>query len=219
MANNFVNQSRNTSRSAYSPITLQDVHPKSQSPLFEGLESTSSRTLAGVLFAAIFVLSRGLLQFSGLILLVLLICVLYRMSPRERRIAGIPLAFSAIRIALGFTFSFGTGLLQSNALNTANSSFEAGLYWMPLLFSAYLFYSPWKDSFTSRVIFWYALSLLLSGLLPGDGYLYVSAMLFYTLFIALAIGLILDFSQDKGEERRAFVPPQPPVPPAQTAFS
>jgi hypothetical protein len=34
--------------------------------------------------------------------------------------------------------------------------------------------------------------LVLSGLLPGDAYLYICSMLFYTLFIAIVITLILD---------------------------
>jgi hypothetical protein len=210
-------------RSAYNPITLQDVQRAPESPLFAGLETTSSRTLAGFLFAVIFVLGRGYMQFSGFLLLILLACVLYRMEPRERQIAAIPLAFSAIRIALGFTMEFPMGLQHSPGIpGSANPDFEAGLYWMPLLFSAYLFYSPWRSSHTSRVVFWYSMALLLSGLIPGDGYLYVSAMLFYTLFIALAISLISDFSPEKFARRsQPLAPLAPPQPasPAQPAFS
>jgi hypothetical protein len=226
MVNNSMNHGKdNPSRresppSAYNPITLEDLRSRAESPLFEGLENTSSRTLAGVLFAAIFVLGRGYLQFSGLLLIILLVCLLYRMDNRERQIAGIPLAFSAIRIALGFTLQFPDRLQQSsNSLASGIPAFEAALYWMPLLFSAYLFYSPWKSSHTSRVIFWYSLALLLSGLLPGDGYLYVAAMLFYTLFVVVGIALIIDFSPEKFAERpRPFPPAQPPLP-AQPAFS
>jgi hypothetical protein len=31
-------------------------------------------------------------------------------------------------------------------------------------------------------VFWYALAILLLGLLPGEGYMVVRAMLWYTLF-------------------------------------
>jgi hypothetical protein len=214
---------RESPRSAYNPITRQDVQSRAEWALFEGFESTSSRTVAGVLFVMILALGRGYLQFSGLLLLVLLVCLLYRMDNRERQIAGIPLAFSAIRIALGFTLDFPAGLQQSPmSPGSANPSFEAGLYWMPLLFSAYLFYSPWKSSHTSRLVFWYSLALLLSGLLPGDGYVYIAAMLFYTLFVAIGITLIIDFSSEKSAERpRPYPPVQPTLPgqPAQPAFS
>ena len=211
---------RESPRNAYNPITLEDLQSRAASPLFEGLENTSSRTLAGVLFAVLLVLGRGYLQLSGLLLLMLLVCLLYRMDNRERQIAGIPLAFSAIRIALGFTMQFPEGLQQSPlSPGSGNPAFEAGLYWMPLLFSAYLFYSPWKSSHTSRVIFWYSLSLLLSGLLPGDGYLYVAAVLFYTLFIAVGIALIIDLSPEKFAERPQPFPPAQPTLPAQPVFS
>ena len=213
--------SRPDARGAYNPITLQDVRPQSESPLFEGLESTSSRTLAGLLFAAIFVLGRGYLQFSGLLLLILLVCVLYRMDQRERQISAIPLAFSAIRIALGFTLQFPAGLQQSpGSPGSASAAFEAGIYWMPLLLSAYLFYSPWKSSHTSRLMFGYSIALLLAGLLPADGYLYLAATLFYTLFVAVGISLILDFSSsDKAAERNARFAPAKLAEPPQPAFS
>ena len=211
---------RESPRSAYNPITRQDLQSRAEFPLFEGLESTSSRTLGGALFGVIFVLGRGYMQFSGLLLLILLVCLLYRMDNRERQIAGIPLAFSAIRIALGFTLQFPEGLQGSPmSPGSANPAFEAGLYWMPLLFSAYLFYSPWKNSHTSRVIFWYSMALLLSGLLPGDGYLYIAAMLFYTLFVAIGITLIIDLSPEKFAERPRPYPPAQPTLPAQPAFS
>ena len=215
--------SRRDLRSAYNPITRQDVGDRTESPLFEGLESSSARTLGGVLFAVILILGKGLMQFSGLGLVILLVCVLYRMEPRERRIAAIPLAFSAVLTALGFASQLVTGSHQPTGVGVDNPTFAGSLYWMPLLFSAYLFYSPWKDSFTSRAIFWYSTALLLSGLLPGDGYLYVSALIFYMLFVTLAITLILDFSQGnqaaQRDERFAPQAPAAPVQPAPSAFS
>ena len=216
MINNLASQNP---RSVYKPVTLQDVQPTPKSPLFEGLETTSSRTVAGILFAAIFMLSNNLLEFSGLLMLVLLVCVLYRMDSRERQIAAIPLVFSTIRMALSLSTQFHWNTISPASTGSNNVALSGGLQWMPLLFAAYLFYSPWKNSSTSRVVFWYSMALLLSGLLPGDGYLYVSAMLFYTLFIALGIALIIDFSPEKFTERARPLPPPMPVQPAQPAFS
>ena len=202
--------SRNHSRSAYQPITREDVQGP-ESVLFEGLESTSARSLAGLLFGAIFVLSEGLTQFSGLLYLILLICLLYRMDSRERHIAGVPLAFAAARLSLSFTTFFAGGWVSPTRPASNNPALVGGLHWMPLLFAAYLFYSPWKNSNTSRVVFWYSVALLLSGLIPGDGCLYVATLLFYTLFIGIGIALVMDFAPEK------FASPARPLPPPRPA--
>jgi hypothetical protein len=196
----MVNESRNRStrdsgpRNTYDPITVEDVQNAYGSPLFAGLETSSARTLGGILFFVIFAVSRNVLAVSAILLVVLLACLLYRMDKRERQIAAIPLAFSAIR--LGFRISEHLSLWQPLSGNAealaASHAFDSGINWLPLFSSAYLFYSPWKQSYTSRTVFWYSMILLLSGLLPGDGYLYTCWMLSYTLFVALVITLILD---------------------------
>jgi hypothetical protein len=215
------NSSKPDARSAYNPVTLQDVQAKPESPLFEGLESTSSRTVAGLLFAVIFLVSRELLELSGLLVILLLVCVLYRMDARERQIAAIPLVFATTRIGICLSMQFHRGSVSPASLGSNNEGLLGSLHWMPLLFAAYLFYSPWKTSSTSRVVFWYSISLLLSGLLPGDGYLYIAGMLFYSLFIAIGIALIIDFSSDGFAERKSARPlaPHQPAQPAQPAFS
>ena len=195
----MTNQPRNDTpktnpRSVYQPITAADVQNAYGSPLFAGLETSSARTLGGILFFVIFLVSRNVLQVSALMLVVLLACLLYRMDKRERQIAAIPLTFSAVR--LGFQISERLSLWRPWAGNAdalaAGNAFESGIHWLPLFFCAYLFYSPWKASYTSRLVFWYSMILVLSGLLPGDAYLYICSMLFYTLFIAIVSALILD---------------------------
>lgn len=196
MANESRNQSTRNSdpRNSYNPITVEDVRNAYGSPLFAGLETSSARTLGGILFFVIFVVSRSVLPVSAIVLVVLLACLLYRMEKRERQIAAIPLTFSAVR--LGFQLSEHLSLWQPMSGNTdalaAGRAFDSGINWLPLFFCAYLFYSPWKQSHTSRVVFWYSMILVLSGLLPGEGYLYICSMLFYTLFVAIIITLILD---------------------------
>lgn len=208
----------NSARGTYRPITREDLRPTPA--LFSGFESTSSRTLGGLLFAVIFFASRGLPEVSSVLTMVLLICLLYRMDERERRIASIPLAFGAVRLL----FSFTANLMQlaGNAFaGTAgrnDSAFLEGAYWLPLLFAAYLFYSPWKDSHTSRVIFWYSVALLLSGLLPGEGYLCIWYAGVYTAFFAIGVALILDFSGRTPSEARPLSPQQP-APASQPALS
>lgn len=215
----MANQSGNDStrkagpRNGYQPITLEDVQNPYSSPLFAGLETTSARALGGILFFVIFVVSRNILQASAIILVLLLGCLLYRMDKRERQIAAIPLTFAAIR--LGFQMSEHLSLWRPVYANAdsaaANQAFESGIHWLPLFFCAYLFYSPWKQSYTGRLVFWSSMILLLSGLLPGDGYLYVCSVLFYTLFVAMVVTLILDLNP-KVFETGAAVAHQPTQP-------
>src|SRR5262249_3908453 len=144
--------------------------------------------------------------------------VLYRMDSRERKIAAIPLTFGAIRFALGLTVHFHWSTTLFGSAGTPPALLDS-LLWMPTLCSAYLFYSPWKSSHTSRVVFWDSMALLLSGLIPGEGYLYISALLFYTLFIAITIAMIMDFMPEKfADIQRPVAPPASPSS-AQAAFS
>ena len=211
---------RRTSASAYNPLTLQDLRPAQEYSLFAGLESTSSRTLGGLLFAVIFLASRGVPEIASVLTMVLLICLLYRMDERERRIAAIPLAFGAVRLVFSFTAHLMQFAYTSFAVPSArnDSAFLEGAYWLPLLFAAYLFYSPWKDSHTSRVIFWYSAALLLSGLLPGEGYLCIWYAGVYTAFFAIGVALILDFAGGASSAARPLAPAQP-SPASQPALS
>lgn len=157
-------------------------------------------------------------QFSGLLYLILLVCLLYRMNSRERQVASVPLAFAAARLGLSFsTFFMGAWVSPARPASN-NPALIGGLHWMPLLFAVYLFYSPWKSPHTSRVVFWYSVALLLSGLIPGDGCLYVAALLSYTLFIGIGIALLMDLAPEKFAGHVRPLPPARPTPP-QPAFS
>ena len=196
MANQSHDSTRKTDpRDRYQPITVQDVRQGDGSAVFEGLESSSARTLGGILFFVIFVVSRNLLQVSALILVVLLGCLLYRMDKRERQIAAIPLTFAAIRLAFQMSEQLSLWHISDGnaAALAASRVFDSGIHWLPLFFSAYLFYSPWKQSHTSRLVFWSSMIMVLSGLLPGEGYLYICSILFYTAFIGILVTLVLDF--------------------------
>src|SRR5262249_761638 len=146
-------------------------------------------------------------------------CVLYRMDSHERKIAAIPLTFAAIRFALGLTMRFHWSVAIFASQNNQSATLLEGLLWMPILCSAYLFYSPWKSSHTSRVIFWYSTALLLSGLIPGEGYLYIAALLFYTLFIAIGISLVMDFMPEKFADMQRPMPSAAAPGSGQAAFS
>src|ERR1700741_4789544 len=158
MTNEPANQSANNraSRHGYDPITLADLRNSNANALFAGLETTSARTIGGILFFVIFVVSRDLVTVSALLLVVLLACILYRMDKRERQIAAIPLMFSAVRLSFQISeqLSFWRPRTEGVDAFAASRVFESGIHWLPLFFGAYLFYSPWKQSYTSRLVFW-----------------------------------------------------------------
>ena len=114
------------------------------------------------------------------------------MNKRERLIAGAPLTFAAVRLGMLLaeryspwdTSSYSTpGILHAN---------DIGVPWMPLFLSVCLFYMPVKDTYTSKLIFWYSVIVLLSGLVPVDGFSVIFAGALYTLFTGIAIALAFD---------------------------
>jgi hypothetical protein len=178
-------------RNAYNPVTLKDLEQKEE-PFFKNLNSPFAKRWAAILFAAIFFLGRRMYLMTPLQVVVLLACVLYRLSPRERMIAAIPATFAAIRL--------GTQLGEDFTLNRVSSYptmlhvQATGVTWVPLFLAACLFYSPWKLSRTSRAIFWQALVYLMAGLLPIEGIFVISTMLTYSMFFVTAFTLIWDLS-------------------------
>jgi hypothetical protein len=195
----------------YNPITLEDVQSADTDPFFTGLDKPFARNLGAILFIVIFFLANRSPAVAPVLLVILLACLLYRMSERERAIAAVPLTLSSVLLAselagpLGFWGHFMSYLPRQVALSNA----ETGLSWLPLFFSACLFFTPSKRTHTSRVVFWYSFALLLSGLLPGMGYLFIAGLLYYTLFVAIFISLLLDLQPQLAVPRPLAASPQP----------
>jgi hypothetical protein len=186
---------RDVPRGGYNPITLDDLHKPGESgieALVGPLDTNVARSFNAILFVLIFVFSNRVLELSPLIIVVLLGGLLYRMNKRERLIAGAPLTFAAVRLGMLLaeryspwdTSSYSTpGILHAN---------DIGVPWMPLFLSVCLFYMPVKDTYTSKLVFWDSVVVLLSGLLPVDGYLVIFSAVLYTLFLGIAIALAFD---------------------------
>jgi hypothetical protein len=207
---------RNVPRGAYNPITLDDLPNPNESPIEAlacPLDSTQTRYLGAILFVVIFVYSRGSLPVAPILIVLMLGGLLYRMTKREQLIAGAPLTFAAVRLATQLADRFSlwdTSTYSTQSLVRAN---DLGLPWMLLFFSVCLFYMPVKDTYTSKVIFWDTVLLLLSGLLPGEGYMVAFCFVLYTLFIAIAIALACDL----GNLPKLMQPAAMPAPPPQQA--
>ena len=186
---------RDVPRGAYNPITLDDLQKPGESTIeaFVGpLDANTARSFAAILFVLIFVFSHRVRELAPLIIVVLLGGLLYRMNKRERLIAGAPLTFAAVRLAMLLTERFSpwdTSAYSTPGIFQAN---DIGVPWMPLFLSVCLFYMPMKDTYTSKLIFWDSVVLLLSGLLPVDGFSVLFAVVLYTLFIGVAITLAYD---------------------------
>jgi hypothetical protein len=204
---------RDVPRGAYNPITLDDVRKPGDSPieaLIGPLDTNVARSSAAILFVLIFVFSQRVLELSPLIIVVLLGGLLYRMNKRERLIAGAPLTFAAVRLAMLLTERFSPWDTSSYSTPGIFHANDIGVPWMPLFLSVCLFYMPVKETYTSKFIFWDSVVLLLSGLLPVDGFSAVFALVLYTLFIGVAIALAYDL----GSVPKWLQPdPRPAAPP------
>jgi hypothetical protein len=186
---------RDVRRGTYNPITVDDLQKPGESLInrkANPLDTNEARFFAGLLFVVIFVFSRRSLPVAPLIIVVLLGGLLYRMSKREQLIAGAPLAFAAIRLATLLAERFSWWETSSYSTQGIAHANDLGLPWMPLFFSVCLFYMPVKDTYISKFIFWDSVVLLLSGLLPVDGFSVVFAVVLYTLFLGTGIALACD---------------------------
>lgn len=72
--------------------------------------------------------------------------------------------------------------------------------WILAFLSACLFFMPRTESATVKIVVLESFLVVLSSLLPGEGFLMIFAIFNYTLFFAMAVGLFADL---KGIRREA----------------
>jgi hypothetical protein len=161
---------------------------------FGRFDWNQARWLVMILFAVIYWAAESDPLLRPLTLLVLLACLLLKLDRRFRNIAGVPLALASLRLIQQMAARAGAlpGAQFPLADNVKNSL--AGLPWVPMFLAVCIFYMPPKASVTAMILRAEAVGLLLSGLIPGDGYVAVLAMIQYTLFIGVLVGLIVDVS-------------------------
>lgn len=164
------------------------------------------KLLAGMLFVAVYALSQRYAQTAPLMILMLIACVILRLNKRERQFAAVPIAIAGVRLALTMAGSFAkfrfiqtTPAALTNNLNNLKPQ-DFGVMWLPLFFAICLFYMPKRISITAKIMLVCSMLLLVTGLMPGYGYLYMFAMVQLMLFMAIGIGLILDFVPKPGND-------------------
>ncbi len=167
---------------------------------------------AGAVFAGIFVLVERNPIFAPLTIVVLLTCTLFRLSPRHRRIAAAPVIFAAMLLACQIADA-----CAKMALAPAGSIFQQPATpmpnmvapWLPLFFAVCLFYMPRYETITGKILLIISLLLLVSGLLPGNGFEVIFVTIQYFLFIAIVVGLGIDFTRNASTNAPAPVAPAP----------
>lgn len=172
--------------------------------LLEELGSIRGQAAIGVLIAAAYVLVRLRPEFSGITVLVLLGAVMYRMDPRRRRIAAAPVTLAAAMLARQIAES---GIdYRAYGFSSLAAMPHSGTAWMPLFLAACLVYSPKFPTNTGTILMAISLLLLGSGLVPGGAYVPIFATIQYFLFIAVAVGLGVDFKENATGPATASTP-------------
>ena len=159
---------------------------------FGNFDWNEARWLVMLLFGVIYWLAERDPILRPMTILVLLACLLFRMEGRAREIAGVPLTLAAIKLAYQMTPTAtdmpGTHIMLTEPMKAALT----GLPWVPMFLAICIFYLPQKATVTGTICRAGAFALLISGLIPGDGYIVVLGMIQYTLFLGVLIGLIAD---------------------------
>jgi hypothetical protein len=157
------------------------------------LDSTEGKIAVGAVLAGAFLLAYTNPRFADLTILTLPGIVLYRLDSHRRRIAAAPVIFAAMMLASKFTGA-GSWYVNYGVPPTAAAVNELKIG-MPLFLAGCLFFMPRFPTYTEKILLLLSLVLLLSGLLPGDGFGIIFWITQYFLFIAIVVGLGIDLTQ------------------------
>ena len=168
-------------------------------PLFDHFDSWTAKIAVGMLFASVYALVESNPAFTWLGVLLLLLCTLLRLDARQRKIAAAPVAFASILLAC----QIGETCARLAAARDAASIYQRAPVtmpnlvapWLPLFFAVCLFYMPRFETCTGKILMVTSVLLLVSGLLPGSGFEVIFITTQYFLFIAIVVGLAVDFAR------------------------
>lgn len=160
-----------------------------------------ARWLAVPLFGLIYCVADRQAELRPVTVFVLLACLLFRMEKGDRGLAGVPLTLAAFRLA--YQMTQGSRLIPGgpDMLSPQMKDSLLGLPWLPLFLAICIFYLPQKATVTGKILSVGAICMLISGLLPGGGYVAIFATIQYTLFVGVAAGLIADHTSNSNGGR------------------
>ena|SRR5215831_819432 len=186
-------------RGVYNPIRIENPEDRQQPDWFENLETPTARMLVALLFTLIFGIAWRRPEFSSLTVIVMVGCLLYRLETWQRRLATAPLLLAAIRFYLLLPAYFvGVNPIRGNPNYPPGE--DSNIPWILAFLSACLFFMPRTESVTVKIVVLESFAIVLSSLLPGEGFLIIFTIFNYTLFFAMAVGLFADL---KGIRREA----------------
>lgn len=191
----------------YRPITLADVQSsarestKAPSELWSQLAGRSQNVwLSAPLLVLLSVFGQGTEILAPLVLICLFGALLYRMDEASRKLAVVPLSFGAFRLIMNVSTILVADVHPGQSISGGNTlSWETcmGMPWVPALLAAGLLYAPIKEAVTTRIMYWESIIMFISGLIPGPGCIGVLCVIHYTLFIAVIVGLVIDFQRNR----------------------
>jgi hypothetical protein len=174
----------------------------------EGLIGRVIQWTVGIGFLVLYTASERYPEVASLSIVALIGCFLLRLNRRERQIAAAPLVVSGVRLALRMaTTLFRLPLLRAATTYSVNPAYPAsqfrpqdyGITWVPLFLAICLFFMPKRTSVTMKIVLACSAVLLVTGLLPSEGYLYIFAMVQMLLFFGIGVGLLVDFLPKGGD--------------------
>jgi len=181
-------------RGVYNPIRIENSGDNQQPDWFENLETPHAQMLVALLFTLIFGIAWRRPEFGPLTIIVVVGCLLYRFEAWQRKLATVPLLLAAVRFSLLLP-AYSRGVIALNEFHgTPNYTpgIELGIPWIPAFLSVCLFFMPRLQSATLKIVVVESIAVVLSSLLPGDGFLTILAIFNYTLFFAVMVGLFID---------------------------
>jgi hypothetical protein len=153
-----------------------------------------ARWLAMPVFGLIYYVAQQFPDFRPLTIFVMLACILFRMEARDRQLSGVPLTLAAMRLAYQMTTSSATLIGGQGIMSPQTKAAVIGVPWVPMFFAICIFYLPRKATTTGKIMAACAIGMILSGLLPSEGYVVIFAIVQYTLFVGVLVGFVADYS-------------------------
>ncbi len=163
---------------------------------FGDLDSMVAKIVVAAVLAVAYLVANARPILTQITILLLPVVVLYRLDPRRRRIAAAPIFFATMMLASKIGGGDAGYLQNEYGIPSSAANLNELRIWMPLLLAGCLFYMPKFPTYTERILLVLSLVLLLSGLLPGAGFGIIFVTTQYFLFLAIAIGLGIDLTQN-----------------------
>jgi hypothetical protein len=171
--------------------------PPRQSPsMLDDLDSPLGRIAMAAVLVGTYILVHARPAMSAITVFVLLSAVMYRLDPRLRRIGAAPISLATAMLASQIVTA---GIRETYFASPSMPMMPDGATsWVPLFLAACLAFSPKFPTCTEKIMMIISLIVLGSGLLPGHGFEAIFATMQYFLFIAVAVGLGVDFKENGG---------------------